>query len=299
MRKQLIVTSLLALIAAAPSTQPGANVWTESSLGRRMLRAFDAAPYPHASRAEGFTNSVGAHFGAAQYQDATVGLFVPRGYRAGDAVDYVVHFHGHRNSVDKVFEQYALADQLVKSGVNAILIVPQGPKDAPDSGDGKLELDDGGFARLIDEVTKYLNAEHVIHTDRVGHVALSAHSGGYNVASAILKRGGMNDRVTDVALLDATYGGLDSFVAFAKDRGDARIVSFHTKHLDAANVKLGAACTRASVTTREVVEADVSAATLAPRGGITFVATTLPHDGVPSAKDYLALVLKTSRLERR
>lgn len=296
MRIALLSCSLLALVAAAPATQPA--TWTDSPLGRRVLRPFAAAPYPHPSRKTGFT-AADKRYGPEFYWDSTVGLFVPRGYRAGDTVDYVVHFHGHKNHVTNVFERFALEEQIDKSGVNAILIVPQGPLDAPDSGGGKLELDENGFARLIDEVTTYLKAERVIHTDRVGHVALSAHSGGYKVTAGVLHRGGLGDRITDVALLDASYGGLDSFAEFAAAHADARIVSFHTKHLDAANEKLKAACTQASVPTREVAEADVSDATLAPRGGVTFVATTLPHDGVPSARDYLATVLRTSRLEKR
>ncbi len=98
--------------------------------GRTFLRPFDAAPYPHAGR---------------PYRDSTVGIYVPAAFRATDTIDYVVHFHGFCNDVSHVLQRYRLREQLDLSGRNAILVVPQGPKDARDDDFGKLEHDDGGL----------------------------------------------------------------------------------------------------------------------------------------------------------
>jgi hypothetical protein len=299
---RLVTIGLLSSIAAAepattPTTQP-TNVWTASDFGRLILRPFATAPYPHASRADGWKNSAGSVFTPDHYADSTVGLFVPEGYTPGDAVDLVVYFHGHKNHVSRVIDTFKLEGQIAKAGVNAILVVPQGPLDVPDSGGGKLERDDGGFARFVTEVAAYLKAEGVTRSDHIGTIALAAHSGGYQVTASILHRGGLTDRITDVILLDASYGGLQWFADFAKARPDARIMSFHTKHLDDENIELAALLDKAGVDHRDVAETDLSSATLAP-AGVTFISTTLAHDDVPSAKDYLSLCLRTSHLASR
>jgi hypothetical protein len=282
--------------ATLPATRPAVG-WTAGEFGRLTLRPFATAPFPHPSRAGGFASAAGTFPAADHYADPTVGLFVPTGFAPGEATDYVVYFHGHRNRVANVIPHFRLQEQVAKAGANAVLVVPQGPLDAPDSGGGKLELDDGGFARLLADVAGFLKAEGVAKTERVGTVALAAHSGGYKVVASILHRGGLTDHVGDVVLLDASYGNLDWFADFAKGWPDGRLLSFHTRHLDRQNAALAGLLDRAGVGHRALDERDVSAAALAPRG-VTFVPTTLAHDDVPSGKDYLAAALASSRLGR-
>lgn len=302
-RSLLTLTAMICLASAAfaePATQPATqpmNVWINSDLGKTMFHPFATAPFPHPSRADGWTNSAGTKFGPEHYQDSTVALFVPRGYTPGDRVDLVFYFHGHVNHVSKAIEQFGLREQIVKSGVNAILVLPQGPYDAADSSDGKLERDDGGFARFVAEVTAYLKAEGVTTTDRIGNIAVAPHSGGYQVTASLLHRGGLNDHITDVFLLDASYGGLQWFSDFAKEKPGARLVSFHTKHLDDENVEMAKLMDKDGVAHRDLPEADMSPTTIAPVG-VTFISTTLAHNDVPTGKDYLALLLKTSQLSK-
>ena len=293
-----VIALATTLNAATPATQPTLDEWFTAPTGKIMLHTFpDTAPYPHNSRKDGFKNSAGETFGPEHYQDSTVGFIVPNGYTPGDHVDYIVHFHGWHNHVSKVIAQFQLAEQLNKSGLNAIMIVPQGPLDAPDSGDGRLELDDGGFKQFIDEVTKYLNAEHIIHTSKIGHIALSAHSGGYKVAASTLHRGGITDSISDVFLLDATYGNLAWFDEYVSKRPDARIVTFHTKHLDDENEQLKKLLDASHTPNREVLDKDFSGTTIAPRG-VSFVPTLLAHDDVPAGNDHMATCLATSALDK-
>src|ERR1700722_12778589 len=141
-------------MANLQTTEP--PIWTHSPSGDTLLRPFPHAPYPHVSRANGYVYD-GKTFGAADhYSDSTVGIFIPEEYKPSDTVDYVVHFHGWSNHVSTVLDHYELRDQMQQSGLNAILLVPQGPKDATDSGGGKLEMDPGAFKLLIEEITDYL-----------------------------------------------------------------------------------------------------------------------------------------------
>jgi methylmalonyl-CoA mutase cobalamin-binding subunit len=288
---------LLALALFLPSLTALGQTWTDTPEGQVLLRPFAAAPYPHPSREAGLQSANGTFPRDPHYVDSTVGIVIPKNYVKGENVDYVVHFHGWSNHVGPVIKQYKLAEQLAASGANAILLVPQGPKNARDSGCGKLELDPGGFERLIAEVTAFLKSEGKLSTDRVGKILLSAHSGGYKVTARILHHGGLTDRISDVVLLDASYGNLEDFVTYATAQKDARLLSFHTQDLDDENARLRAMVETAGLQTRTLPEDLLGPDTLTPRG-VSFIPTKLGHNEVPMKSEYFRRALTTSALPK-
>lgn len=281
------------------TTQPSFahDTWLDHAGGKLMLRSFDTAPYPHASRENGYKSAAGEFPREPHYVDSTVGIFLPPGFDPDADVNFVVHFHGHRNQVANVIVKYQLPEQFVASKVNAVLLFPQGPFMAPDSGGGKLELDPDGFKRFITQITGYLHEQKVISHDRVGHITLSAHSGGYKTAGGVLHLGGMNDHITDVLLLDASYGSLGYFVEFAKAHPQARLVSFHTKHLDDENVELKRLLDEQNVASKTLEESTLDEKALASRG-VLFISTQLAHDAVAYERGYFRQCLTTADLPR-
>jgi hypothetical protein len=196
--------------AAAPPAPPQ----LPAPAGTTIYVPLASAPFPHPSR--------------PAYTDATVGIYVPPHFRTNDAVDYIVHFHGWHNHVSEVLRRYELREQLDAAGFNAVLVVPQGPKDAADSGGGKLELDTGGFARFIGEVAKTLQSRALAPQTRIGRIVLSSHSGGYGTVGGILTRGGMNASIPDVLLFDSAYGYFDAIANWTKSAPDNHLLSFYT-----------------------------------------------------------------------
>ena len=294
----LVATLLLfPLLCFAQSTQPALSsqpTWQALPQGQLILRPFASAPYPHPSRDAGYKNSAGKEFPReGHYDDSTIGIFIPANFKPADEVDYVVYFHGHSHHVSDLFPKYKLPEELAAAKVNAILLVPQGPKDAPDSGGGKLELDQGAFSRLIAEVTRYLNDEKKIRTKKVGRIVLSAHSGGYKVTAAILNHGGMGRQISDVLLLDASYGELPIFAAWCKNDPDHRLVSLFTDHLADENQQLMTMLDGAKVPYQKLDEMNVTDEKFAVRGP-SFMHTKGPHDQVPV--DYFGRLVKTSAL---
>jgi len=130
----------------------------------------------------------------------------------------VVHFHGHKTTARGSMEQLELREQLYESFQNAILVVPQGPVNAPDSRFGKLDSP-GGFERFLGDVRRLLQtkkAARELHSQarlppeaRVGKVCLSAHSGGYKAAARAAEYGQFP--VQEIYLFDALYGELNVF----------------------------------------------------------------------------------------
>lgn len=268
-RSQFLALTAGAL--AAPSLPPG---------GRTFLRAFEAAPYPHAGR---------------PYRDSTIGIYVPAHYRAADTIDFIVHFHGWRNDVRHVLQRYRLREQVDLSGRNAILVVPQGPKDAPDSDFGKLEHDSNGFARLMDEIAAFLREQQVTGATRIGRIVLSSHSGGYGGEGGVLTRGGMNDSISDVLLFDAAYGYYDAFANWVKAKSGNHLLSIFTEDTSNGNAALMAMVQGPQPNIFVRLAHGMTLAQLQTRAP-TFVTTTVAHDELLQRYNWYAMFLRATAL---
>lgn len=248
--------------------------------GQTFLHSFDAAPYPHAGR---------------PYRDSTVGIYVPAHYRAGDTVDYVMHFHGWHNHVSHVLERYRLREQLDMSGRNAILVVPQGPKDAADSDFGKLEHDENGFARLMDEIGAFLREQRVTSATHIGRIVLSSHSGGYGGQGGVLTRGGLSDAVSDVLMFDSAYGYYDAFANWVKAKDGNHLLSICTSDTSNGNFALMAMVQAPQPNVFVHLAHGMTLAQLQTRAP-TFVLTTVAHDELLQRYNWYALFLQATAL---
>lgn len=73
-------------------------------------------------------------------------------------VDIIFWFHGWGNNIDSAIARYDLAKQFAASKVNAVLVLAETAKDAPDSYGGKLEQA-GVFKNLMNDVLVNLKRE--------------------------------------------------------------------------------------------------------------------------------------------
>lgn len=174
-------------------------------MGEGITLALPAAPYP----VEGGT-----------FNDASVRIFLPEGYRDLGAHDVVLHFHGHNTTLSSTVASHRYPQHLYASGVNAILVVPQGPVNAPSGDFGKLMSPDGARA-LLDQVLIVLYREGKIASPLLGDVLLSSHSGGYRAVAANISG---NDRfpVRQVNLYDSLYGFSAVYAEYALAGGVLR-----------------------------------------------------------------------------
>ena len=188
-------------------------------LGTLLVTQFVSAPFPHPARAAGHKYHDQFFSAAEHYSNSDVAMFIPKNFRATDKIDFVIHFHGWNHTVSGTLPEYKLIEQFSASGKNAILIVPQGPFNAPDSFGGKLE-DTNGFKIFMDEAVEKLRASGALEKTNfeIGSIILSGHSGGYHVMAAIVDHGGLSEKIKEVWLFDALYGGTENFVAWQKNR---------------------------------------------------------------------------------
>ena len=116
--------------------------------------------------------------------------------------------------------------------------------------------------------------------NRVGHITLTAHSGGYNAVSEIAAKGGLSDHITDVLLFDASYGGLD---ATPTGSLQARIVGSSAsspRHLAPANFELLTLLKKAGTKYDLTMEKDLSDGFLKQREALFIHTEDLPHDEI-------------------
>jgi D-alanyl-D-alanine carboxypeptidase/D-alanyl-D-alanine-endopeptidase (penicillin-binding protein 4) len=269
-------------------------------LGTLMVTQFYSAPFPHPARANGHRYHDEFFSAAEHYSDSTVAMFIPTNFLATDKVDFVVHFHGWRNSVAGTLEQYHLVEQFADSGKNAILIVPEGPRLAPDSFGGKLE-DTNGFKLFMAEAMETLRARGFLaqpHPE-IGNVILSAHSGGYQAVAAILDHGGLADKIREVWLFDALYGGAENFTAWQKSQ-NGRLVDIYTDHGGTkqetekmlASIHDGPASVFAAEDTNAPPQA-------LQTNRLVFLHTDMAHNDVVAKRGTFGEFLRTSCLENR
>ncbi|MCX7766405.1 MAG: hypothetical protein N2246_06850 [Candidatus Sumerlaeia bacterium] len=212
--------------------------WQETEYGEQCFAPLQNAPYPHISRKNGYFYKNDFFPMETHYNDSTVGFFIPQGFKLRETVDFIVHFHGHTNNVRKATEMFQLTQQLNASGKNLIMLFPQGPKEAIDSGCGKLE-EPSGFEKFVLEAKDFLTSESkILPTAEIGRIILSGHSGAYRVLGKILTYGGLGEKIKEVYLFDATYGELDSFANWAAASDKHRLFSIFTEHLTGENIEL-------------------------------------------------------------
>src|SRR5262245_21803897 len=126
----------LVLLSLALSTRAEDLARHYANRGELLITQMVSAPFPHPKRAQGHTYKEQLFSAGEHYSNSTVAVFIPKGFRNTGQIDFVVHFHGWRNTATNALGRYELVDQLCDSGCNAVLVVPQGPCEAPDSFDG-------------------------------------------------------------------------------------------------------------------------------------------------------------------
>lgn len=191
----------LAAVVTHPDL-PATVTWTDDGLGMSAFVALPSAPYPTAG---------------GSWTDPTVWIRVPGGLGAPFAT--VTHLHGHYAVLDDMLASKQLPELFAAAGRDAVVIVPQGPVNAASGDFGRL-MDPGAHAALVTDVVGLAYREGLIALPATDGVVLTAHSGGYVAAAAIVEQGGLP--VDEVHLFDALYGESATYEAFARGGGVLR-----------------------------------------------------------------------------
>jgi hypothetical protein len=294
--KSIEIKILLVLSCSAISLQSQPINDRYNNYGEIIISELSTTPFPHQKRINGYTYGDKEYPFEKHYNDSTVLIFIPKDFQSKEENDFVIHFHGWYNNVDSVLSQFKLIEQFSESKKNAILVVPQGPKNAPDSFGGKLE-DENGLRNLITEISDLLYKKKIVNSMTVGKIILSGHSGGYHVISYILLRGDLTKNIREVFLFDGLYGQIEKFTYWI-NHYDGKFINIYTKDggtkYESENLM---ECFDAwQVPYLFKNEIDLSDSDL-KNNRIVFIYTNLQHNEVISVRSEFMRFLKASCLE--
>jgi hypothetical protein len=223
MKKLGILFCLFCIINFLSISQEKVNY---EKYGKIIKFELHSSMFPHSERMDGHKYDGQNYSFLEHYNDSTVLIFIPSDFKPSKKIDFVVHFHGWRNTVDSVVAQYNLIQQFSASKKNAILIIPQGPKNSPDSFGGKLEEKDG-FKKFMSEIAKNLVDKNILPEFDIGNIILSGHSGAFRVISFIIQKGGLTKNISEVFLFDALYAQTEKY-AYWIDHYEGKMINIYT-----------------------------------------------------------------------
>ncbi len=182
--------------------------------------------FPDTGRTNGHSYDHVVYTAAEHYNDNSVLIIIPPQLIVKKKVDVIFWFHGWRNNIDSAAEYFELIKQFLASKRNAILILPETTKNAPDSYGGKLEQKDI-FKHLLNDVLDILKKEKIISKRTgTGNILLAGHSGAFRVMAYILQNGGME--VKQIILFDGLYSQVDKFTKWIQADTSHRFINLYT-----------------------------------------------------------------------
>jgi len=187
------------------------------------------SPFPDTARMHGHIYNKQEFDFINHYNDSSVLVYVPSGFSKNKPFELVVWFHGWNNNIDTAAKEFKLMEQFEATGRNAILIFPEGPKNAPDSYGGKME-NPGVFENFVQELLGQLAVNNIISNKQSKlinkyPITLAGHSGAYRVISKIIQY----YPVKELLLFDALYGGNEAYLAWLAASKKHRFVAVYTK----------------------------------------------------------------------
>ena len=182
--------------------------------------------FPDTARANGHMYNKVLYDAAAHYMDSSVLIIGPKKLNAGKKVDLIFWFHGWGNNIDTAAVRFELIKQFVASNLNAVFVLAETTRDAPDSYGGKLEYDNT-FKELVADIMLELKNERAVPIKcEPGNILLAGHSGAYRVMAFILANGNMP--VQEVILFDALYGQTDKYLNWIQSDNSHRLINIYT-----------------------------------------------------------------------
>ena len=205
------------------------SLQAQDSLHYRVLRFSSShTSFPDTGRVNGHVGSGVFYSRAGHYDDSSVLVVVPRGWRPGKETDLVFWFHGWHNNIDTALRFYALARQFAAARRNAVLVLAETAKDAADSYGGKMQQK-GMFRQLVSDVLGELERSGAAAgAVKARHILLAGHSGAYQVIADILQNGQMP--VDEVFLFDALYARVDTYLDWIAGSDGHHFVHWYTNH---------------------------------------------------------------------
>ena len=288
----------LALAYSLKSSVPekfGSYKKEETKFGELLTVTLDSAPFPHPARNKGMQLDDAFYPLRPHYSGNQVKIFIPKGFLPKKFVDLVFFFHGWYSSAEDAERAFDLTRQFAASGINAVLVLPETARYAPDSFAGKLE-ERGGFERFAKDLLEGLASKRHVGKASPGRIILACHSGGYRAVAKVLEQGDLRSHVEEVYLFDALFGGHALFLDWILS-GRGRFVSVYSEEGDTLqNTDRFVATLRKANVPVEIAGDEPGKSSGALKSRVAFLKSDSDHYGVIAKASQFQRLLASSGL---
>lgn len=261
----------------------------------RIFHLFSShTSFPDTARAKGHLYDSVWYDAPHHYSDSSVLFVLPTGFQAHPRIDILFWFHGWNNNIDTALSYYRLAKQFLEAKRNAVLVLAETARNAPDSYGGKLEQPNE-FAALLNDLLVYMKSKKLIPAGcSPGNILLAGHSGAYRVIAYIVQNGGVP--IQEVDLFDALYGQVDQFKTWILGSRSRRFINWYTNQgggTDEVSLEMMTELKKSGTDFIHMEEPDINTRQL-QANRLIFVHSARPHNDIIFEPDNFRLLLESS-----
>ena len=163
----------------------------------------------------------------SKFNDNSCLVYVPKHFNKNKPWHFFIWFHGSTNNIQSTIEQFKLREQLVLSGVNAIVILPEAAKNAPESYAGNWEQANN-FNYFMEDVKLKLKSEKIV--DKVSNenqLIIAGHSGAARVLVRVMDYS--STAIKGILLFDAIYGSETNIINCIKRFPSCKFINLYSQ----------------------------------------------------------------------
>lgn len=160
-----------------------------------------------------------------RYNDNSSLILVPKSFKKNQPFQLFFWFHGWGNNINQTLESFKLEEELVASGINAILILPEAAKNANDSYAGKWEKPNN-FNLYFNELKAFLTTKNIINETQPHSLIIAGHSGAANVLTRVMQHA--NHHIKGVLLFDALSYESSLIASFIEKSSSTKLIHLYS-----------------------------------------------------------------------
>lgn len=227
----------------------------------------------------------------SKFNDNSCLVYVPKHFNKNKPWHFFLWFHGSTNNIQSTIEQFKLREQLILSGVNSIIIMPEAAKNAPESYAGNWEQANN-FNYFMEDVKLKLKSEKIVdNVTAENQIIIAGHSGAARVLVRVMDYSSISIR--GILLFDAIYGNETNIIACLKKHNNCKLINLYSQR---------EACLRSSKKLLELLQNENINCLLkqdtdfkdgdAKNNRIICLNSNLSHNDIPVSNNYLSRYLK-------
>ncbi len=229
----------------------------------------------------------------SRFNDNSCLVYVPKHFNKNKQWHLMLWFHGWNNNIQSTIEQFKLREQIVLSGANVILIMPEGVKNGNDSYCGNWEQTNY-FNYFMEDVKLKLKSEKIVDNITANNqLIISGHSGASRALVQVMDFS--STTIKAILMFDAIYSHETNIINCLKKNPSCKLVNLHTSReaCTTSTKNLVQLMQKQKINYLQKQDTDVTDAEL-KSNRILCLSSNLSHNDVPVSYNYLSRFLKAS-----